>query len=153
MHSFLSSNDYHHYHLPVGGTIKEVRLIQSGNPGGGKLWWDAERKRYAFDPSSLGWQMLETRGCVIVDTGDYGVVALLPVGMVTIGSVNFEEHIKPGAQVKKGDLLGHFAFGGSDFVMIFQDKVNFTLDAPKQEGRHAYQHLLMGERLGHLSLK
>jgi hypothetical protein len=50
-------------------------------------------------------------------------------------------------------MLGHFAFGGSDFIMIFQDKVNFMLDAPMQEGRDSYKHLLMGERLGSLTVK
>jgi phosphatidylserine decarboxylase len=27
MHSFLNVNDYHRYHVPVGGTVKEVRTI------------------------------------------------------------------------------------------------------------------------------
>lgn len=152
-HSFLNVNDYHRYHFPMDGTVREVRIIQGSNPTGGKLWWDEDNKRYAFDPSSLGWQTLETRGCVILDTGDYGLVALLPIGMVAVGSVNFEEHIKPGVQVKKGDMLGNFAFGGSDFIMLFQDKVDFTLEAPKLEGSDSYKHILMGERLGKLNMK
>lgn len=149
-HSFLNTNDYHRYHFPLSGTVKEVRLIQGINPTGGKLWWDAENKRYAFDPSSLGWQTIETRGCVILDAGENGLVALLPIGMVAVGSVNFEENVVPGAEVKKGDMLGNFAFGGSDFIMIFQDSVDFTLDAPKDESGY-YEHMLMGERLGFLT--
>jgi len=152
MHSFLGSNDYHRYHFPLDGTIKEVRLIQGSNPGGGKLWWDAEQKRYGYDPSLLGWQMLETRGCLILDAGEFGLVALLPVGMVTVGSVNFEENINPGTVVKKGDMMGHFAYGGSDFIMIFQNKVNFTMTAPKMEGKESYNHILMGEKLGKLTI-
>jgi len=153
-HSFLNVNDYHRYHFPIGGTVKEARIIQGINPSGGLLWWDAGNNRYAFDPSAkTGWQTVETRGCVILESEEYGLVALLPIGMVTVGSVNFEENVKPGTQVKKGDMLGHFAFGGSDFVMIFQDKVNFTLDAPKQEGSDYYKHILMGERLGYLTKK
>ncbi len=153
-HSFLNVNDYHRYHFPLDGTIKEVRLIQGINPTGGSLSWDADNNRYAFDPSAvLGWQTVETRGCVILETEEHGFVALLPIGMVAVGSVNFEENIKQGVQVKKGDMLGHFAFGGSDFIMIFQDKVIFTLDAPKKEGSDSYKHLLMGERLGNLKLR
>ena len=153
-HSFLNVNDYHRYHFPLGGTVKEVRIIQGINPTGGALSWDAENKRYAFDPSAvLGWQTIETRGCVILDTAKHGFVALLPIGMVAVGSVNFEENVKPGVQVKKGDMLGHFAFGGSDFIMLFQDTVNFTLDAPMQEGSDSYKHLLMGERLGNLKVR
>jgi len=150
-HSFLNVNDYHRYHFPLGGTIKEVRTIQGINPTGGSLRWDTENNRYAFDPSAvLGWQTVETRGCVILETEEHGLVALLPIGMVAVGSVNFEENVKPGVKVKKGDMMGYFAFGGSDFILLFQDKVNFTLDAPKQEGSDSYKHLLMGERLGSL---
>jgi phosphatidylserine decarboxylase len=152
-HSFLNVNDYHRYHFPLGGTIKEARIIQGINPTGGSISWDSENNRYAFDPSDVGWQTVETRGCVILDAGDYGLVALLPIGMAAVGSVNFEDTVKPGVQVKKGDMLGHFAFGGSDFIMILQNKVEFTLDAPKQEGSDSFEHLLVGERLGTMHIK
>lgn len=151
-HSFLNVNDYHRYHFPLGGTIKEARIIQGANPTGGQLWWDKENNRYAFNPSAkTGWQSVETRGCVILETAEYGLVALIPIGMGVVGSVNFEENITLGTIVKKGDLLGHFAFGGSDFIMIFQDGVSFTLDAPMQEDGNSYIHMLMGEQLGVLS--
>ena len=151
-HSFLNVNDYHRYHFPLGGTIKEARIIEGINPTGGKLWWDAENNRYAFNPTAkTGWQSVETRGCVILETPDYGMVALLPIGMAVVGSVNFEENIRPGTTVQKGDMLGHFAFGGSDFVVIFQEGVTFTLDAPLQEDGNSYKHILMGERMGYLS--
>lgn len=48
-------------------------------------------------------------------------------------------------------MLGYFLFGGSDFIMLFQNKVKFILDAPKQADGISYKHLLMGERLGYLS--
>ena len=151
-HSFLNVNDYHRYHFPLGGTIKEARIVQGTNPTGGQLWWDKENNRYAFNPSAkTGWQSVETRGCVILETTEFGLVALMPIGMAVVGSVNFEENVIPGTIVKKGDMLGHFAFGGSDFIMIFQDGVTFTLDSPKEEDSDTYQHILMGEQLGILS--
>ena len=152
-HSFLDVNDYHRYHFPISGTIKEARIIQGTNPTGGVLTWDKDQKRYKFDPSVAGWQMLETRGCVIVQTDEYGLVALLPIGMAAVGSVNFMDNIKAGTKVKKGDMLGYFLFGGSDFIILFQNKVQFTLDAPKAADNNSYKHLLMGERLGHLAKK
>nr|WP_299341349.1 phosphatidylserine decarboxylase [Allomuricauda sp.] len=153
-HSFLNVNDYHRYHFPMSGTIKEIRIIPAGYPTGGELKWDAEQGRYVFNPTAkTGWQCVETRGCAILETENYGLVALLPIGMAAVGSVNFEDNLTVGTEVKKGDMLGHFAFGGSDFIMIFQEGVHFTLDAPKQEGSDAYQHLLMGERLGVLTKK
>jgi len=150
-HSFLNVNDYHRYHFPLSGTVKEVRIIQGINSTGGIISWNADQKRYMFNPSSVGWQMLETRGCVILETDKYGLVALLPIGMAVVGSVNFMNNIKVGTKLNKGDMLGYFLFGGSDFIMLFQDKVKFTLDAPRQADNNSYKHILMGERLGHLT--
>ncbi len=152
-HSFLNVNDYHRYHFPMSGTIKEVRVIEGINPTGGIITWNSTENRYEFNPSSVNWQMLETRGCVILETEDYGLAALLPIGMAAVGSVNFEKNIKVGEQVKKGDMLGYFLFGGSDFIMIFQNKVTFAMDAPKNKKSNSYHHQLMGERLGHLTIK
>lgn len=153
MHSLLKVSDYHRYHFPISGTIKEVRIIQGTNPTGGIITWDKDQKRYRFNPLTVGWQMLETRGCVILETDKYGLVALLPIGMAVVGSVNFEKNIKVGTRFRKGDMLGYFLFGGSDFIMLFQNKVQFTLDAPKQADNTMYKHLLMGEQLGHLNKK
>lgn len=137
----------------MSGTVKEVRIIQGIHPTGGFISWNADQKRYVFNPSSVGWQMFETRGCVILETEEHGLVALLPIGMAVVGSVNFESNIQAGTKVKKGDMLGYFLFGGSDFIMLFQDNVKFTLDAPRQADNNSYQHLLMGERLGYLTKK
>lgn len=149
-HSYLDINDYHRYHFPVSGTIKEVRLIPEQNAAGCILTWDSANKRYVYDASVPGWQSVETRGCVIVETEKYGLVALLPLGMSQVCSVNFEKNIKEGLKVKKGDMLGYFLFGGSDFMMIFQPKAGFKMDAPEQ-ANHSYKKLLMGERYGTLT--
>jgi phosphatidylserine decarboxylase len=56
--------------------------------------------------------------------------------MCQISSVNFEETVVPGAEVRKGDPLGFFLFGGSDIVMIFQKGVSLELLSEK--------HVMMG---------
>lgn len=149
-HLFLDVGDYHHYHFPLGGVVREVAIIPGQEVPGGTVTWDSLNRRYAFDPSSIGWQSLETRGCLILETDDFGLVALLPIGMTPISSVTFEPTLKEGVRVHKGDLMGHFLFGGSDFVMVFQAGYGFTLDAPRNASHQSYSHLLMGERLGHL---
>jgi len=149
-HTFLDVDDYHRYHFPVDGTIKEVRLIPSDDAVGGILTWDSKSRKYVLDANTPGWQTIETRGCVIIETKQYGLVALLPIGMSQVSSVNFENSVKVGNTVKKGDMLGYFLFGGSDFVMLFQGKVDFTLTAP-QESKGSYKHILMGEAFGRLT--
>lgn len=152
-HSFLDVGDYHRYHFPLSGIVKEIRIISGESVSGGYITWDTKNKRYKFDASSVGWQSIETRGCVILETEQYGLVALLPIGMWPVSSVNFEDNIKVDIKVSKGDMLGYFLFGGSDFITIFQDKAQFILDAPKKDGSDSYEHQLMGELLGYLKEK
>ena len=151
-HTFLDVDDYHRYHVPFDGTIKEVRIIPGDDAVGGMITWDAKTRKYVLDTNTPGWQNIETRGCVIIENKTYGLVALLPIGMSQVSSVNFEDTIKAGKTVKKGDMLGYFLFGGSDIVMLFQSKVDFTLTVP-QESNSAYRHVLMGEAYGKLAIK
>lgn len=149
-HTFLNVDDYHRYHFPISGTVKEVRLIQEQDALGGRTIWDEEQKKYLLISDVPGWQSIETRACVIVETEEYGLVAVLPVGMSQISSVNFEDTVKEGAKVQKGDELGYFLFGGSDIVMLFQGSVEFKSQV-EADTNGEYGHLLMGEAYGTLS--
>ncbi len=46
--------------------------------------------------------------------------------MSPVSSVNFDPALKVSVRVHKGDRLGNFLFGGSDFVMVFQAGYSFT---------------------------
>jgi len=115
-HTFLNVNDYHRYHFAVGGTVEEKKIISQNVAL--EVAWSPEQGKYV-PIDSTGWQFSQTRGVVIVDTGKYGLVALIPMGMAQVSSVNFEDNVKVGTTHKKGDMLGNFLFGGSDFVMLF----------------------------------
>lgn len=148
-HTFLDVNDYHRYHFPVGGVIKEVRIIQDQEAVGGIITWDPTIPRYMLNDSIPGWQAIETRGCIIIDTEDFGLAALLPIGMSQVCSINFETNIQVGTHVNKGDMMGYFLFGGSDFIMIFQKEAGFEMEAPTvTKDSRSHQHLLMGEKYG-----
>ncbi|MGN0223778.1 MAG: phosphatidylserine decarboxylase [Muribaculaceae bacterium] len=140
-HAFLNVNDYHRYHFPVGGIIREVRLIPGDEALGGTVTWDANLGEYVVNSSVPGWQSIETRGLIVVETDHHGLVALLPVGMSQVSSVNFEPELVVGRRVRKGDPLGYFLFGGSDFAIVFQAKANIT--AP------AGQHIFTAQQYGH----
>jgi len=139
-HTYLNYDDYHRYHAPVGGTIKAVYVVPHANAVGGIVYWDAKTKLYVLESNSLSWQAHQTRGCVIIDTGKYGLVAVLPVGMGQVSSVNFLDTIKPGVKISKGDELGHFLFGGSDCVMLFEKKANFRLTVAKNKNVSGYSN-------------
>ena len=119
-HSFLGIEDYHRFHLPIGGNIKEVKKITAST-------WINEEKKFKGEIENIddtGFQFSHTRGYVIIDS-PIGLVAIIPVGMGHISSVNFT--LNEGTNLVKGQEIGFFAFGGSDIIMLFQkDKIKFT---------------------------
>ena len=125
-HTFLDINCYHRYHSPVDGVLKELRIVPGVSAGGGYTLWDNESKLYYY-VNDLGFQMVETRACAIIETEKYGLVAMLPVGMSQICSVNWMPSLHIGQQLKRGDEMGFFQFGGSDIVMIFQKGVDVSI--------------------------
>ena len=145
-HTFLNVHDYHRFHFPVSGTIKEARIIAAQDAAGGRTVWDAAAGKYRLFSTEPGWQTIETRGLIIIETADYGLVAVLPVGMSQISSVVFEDTVVTGAEVKKGDPLGRFLFGGSDIVMIFEKAAGFKITVPVAGDVH--EHVLMGQEYG-----
>jgi len=144
-HTFLNVFDYHRYHFAVGGTIKEKKIIQQNVSL--EVAWSPEQGRY-IPIDSIGWQFSQTRGYVIVKTKEYGLVALIPMGMAQVSSVNFEDDVRVGSTHKKGDMLGNFLFGGSDFIMLFQENAGFKIMVQKEEDKKTYKHILMGVKYG-----
>ena len=64
--------------------------------------------------------------------------------MCQVASVNFEEDVVIGKNVKKGDPMGYFLYGGSDIVMIFEKDAGFTLSHEKGK------RLNVGEEYGRI---
>ena len=58
-----------------------------------------------------------------------------------------EPEVVEGARVEKGDMLGYFLFGGSDYVMLFQKEAGFDLTTPRID-RETFEHRLFGEEYG-----
>ncbi|MEM7379664.1 MAG: phosphatidylserine decarboxylase [Bacteroidota bacterium] len=127
---FLLPTNYHHFHAPISGTMVESRqnagdrlfgmpdildMINDGNV--------AYNKDYSvFQDFRHGYYIIKTK--------KYGHIAMIPIGLQTIGSVVFEEEFKdihPDSPVTvyKGDKLGHFAYGGSTVLLLFEkDRLN-----------------------------
>lgn len=144
-HTFLNVFDYHRYHFAVGGTVVEKDTIQK-NVALEVTWSEKQGKYIPID--SEGWQFTQTRGYVIVETDDFGYVALIPMGMAQVSSVNFEDDVYEGSVHAKGDMLGNFLFGGSDFIMLFQEKAGFEIMVQQEEDKRTYKHILMGVKYG-----
>ena len=124
-HIVLDVFDYHRFHMPCDGTVLDCRTIQGIHAGGGVIIWDEEQGRYRYDQLGVtDFQMLETRGVLVLDTPDFGKLAIVPVGVQQVSSVQwtFPNHQSPitNHQLTQGTELGKFLFGGSDVVLFFE---------------------------------
>jgi phosphatidylserine decarboxylase precursor len=134
-HSFLYVDDYHRYHVPVGGIVREIRNIS------GRVYLDVRRNEDgSFDIiDGDTYQFNQERGLIVIDSPEVGLVAVLPIGMAYVSSVNLTPEV--GAELRKGDEFGFFLFGGSDIVMLFQeDAVDFDAEVGTK--------YLQGQRMG-----
>ena len=101
---------------------------------------------------------MHTRGFIIIESA-IGFVAVMPIGMGHISSINFSA--EEGSSLTKGEEFGFFAFGGSDIVMLFEaGKIQFTAKEkthykkqgeqiavafkPEHSSRFFEQHILFG---------
>ena len=120
-HIVLDVNDYHRFHAPCAGQVADCRIIPGIHAGGGVIIWDDAEGRYRYDQlGETGFQSLETRGILVLETSDFGYVALIAVGIQQVSSVVWNERVQVGATLSQGEELGSFLFGGSDIILLFQ---------------------------------
>ncbi len=128
-HMFLNSTDYHRWHTPVQGKVVEARVIQ------GQCYLDVTVDKRLVNGNKVnvlsaldgtGYQFIQTRGLIVIDS-PIGLVACLPMGMAQVSSVVITA--EEGVTLHKGEELGYFQFGGSDWVIVFERASNVQLIA------------------------
>jgi phosphatidylserine decarboxylase len=120
----LMPNTYHHYHAPVGGHVVESRIIEDAYYGYDNFpAWAPINGNVGYYGTDFSQFENFKRGYFIIDTGKYGHVAIIPVGLNTISSIVFNErfaNVTSPAPIKRGEQLGHFAYGGSMVIIVFE---------------------------------
>ncbi|MEX0313067.1 MAG: phosphatidylserine decarboxylase [Allomuricauda sp.] len=122
---FLLPTNYHHYHAPISGV-----MVESTEEVGDRLFGMPDildiinDGNVAYNKDYSVFQNFR-HGYFIFDTKEYGHIAMIPIGLQTIGSVVFEEKFKKVTNTKpidvyKGERLGHFAYGGSTVLLLFE---------------------------------
>ena len=136
--SRLCPVDYHRFHFPVAGIVGETQLF-SGVLGSVSPY--ALRRR-------LAWLWANKRTLTLLQTEQWGQVALLDVGATCVGSIF--QTFRPGTFVQKGDEKGYFAFGGSTVLTLFEPgRITLAEDLLENtaQGRELYAQ--MGSYMGH----
>ena len=126
-HIVLDVFDYHRFHMPCDGTVLECRTIQGIHAGGGEIIWDEAEGRYRYEQCGVtDFQMLETRGVLVLDMPTFGKIAIVPVGVQQVSSVKWTHPVLTNRdaiidnRISQGEELGKFLFGGSDVVLFFE---------------------------------
>jgi len=141
-HAFLNTFDYHRWHAPVRGKVVEARVLQ------GQAYLDVDCRPATVDGKTVnvlhtldgtGYQFVQTRGLIVIES-PIGLVACLPMGMAQVSSVVITAEV--GVTLRKGEELGYFQFGGSDFVMVFERSSNVALHG--RPGVHVQQGTAIG---------
>lgn len=146
VHYFLGPYSYHRFHTPVAGFVRECYPIQ------GLVYLDVHINQNQFnapDQSQGGYEFTQARGVITIDTtnsdyGNVGIVAVIPIGMCQVSSVNMIA--TPNTQCLKGDEFGYFLFGGSDIIVLFQEGVNPEISTNK-DYRHYGREMAKGRIL------
>jgi phosphatidylserine decarboxylase len=133
----LAPADYHRFHFPANGIPSETKKIKG--------------YYYSVSPIALKQNMrifLENkREYSTLKTKEYGDILLCDVGATLTGSII--QTYTENQPVKKGEEKGHFAFGGSTVVVLFE-KGKITIDADLLENtQKGFETTVeMGETIG-----
>lgn len=127
--SFLSGANYHRWHAPIDGIVREARIVN------GLMFSEAESAGVDISAGvkSEGYDAtVNTRGLIFIesDNPQLGMVCVIPIGITEISSVTIK--VKEGSRVKKGEELGYFSYGGSSMAIVFQASAidHFTVPTP-----------------------
>ena len=104
----LAPQDYHRFHIPVDGVMREPRTIAG--------------EYYTVNPmairSALDVYSENVRIVVPIDSPEFGRVMVICIGAMMVGSTVITR--KTGEEVKRAEELGYFKFGGSTLVLLFE---------------------------------
>ena len=92
---------------------------------------------------------VQTRGIFIFETDKIGLVVFMAIGMTEVSSCIINDKLI-GKRVKRGEEIGHFQYGGSSYLMIFereyQNLLNFDFNSSKMTNiRSSIAHLKSSE--------
>ncbi|ETS81454.1 hypothetical protein PFICI_06456 [Pestalotiopsis fici W106-1] len=134
----LAPQDYHRFHIPVDGILREPKLI--------------EGEYYTVNPmairSALDVYGENVRVLCPIDTPNHGRVMVICVGAMMVGSTVITR--KEGEEVRRGEELGYFKFGGSTIVLLFEEgKMVFDDDLVDNSNSALETLISVGMSIGH----
>lgn len=133
----LAPQDYHRFHVPVDGKLGKFVPLD------GKL--------YTVNPIAIRADVdvytENKRTRVTIDSPQFGEVMFIAVGATMVGSIVMTQ--KEGAEVKRGDEMGYFAFGGSTVLVLFRKgAIQFDQDLLVNSSKPIETLIRVGDSIG-----
>ena len=116
--TYLNPYNFHRWWVPVNGKVLFDPLVIPGCFFSKAVLPDYGGATTASTPYLAE---ANAKGLIVFETKDYGNVCCIPLGMSEVSTVAFDKQLKQGAIVKKGQEMGMFHYGGSSFVVIYQN--------------------------------
>lgn len=115
--TYLNPYNFHRWWCPANGTVLFDPIVVPGCYFNKLVIPDFDGATTESLPYLVE---VNARGVMVINTPDYGYVCCIPLGMSEVSTIAFDQTMKAGATVSKGQEMGMFEYGGSSFVMIFQ---------------------------------
>ncbi|KAI5989206.1 Phophatidylserine decarboxylase-domain-containing protein [Pisolithus orientalis] len=129
--AMLGSLDYHRWRSPVNGTVVKTRLISGAtHPNPPPTYYAAclDDDHEDLDVVSRSQDFvsnISTRALIYIQAEEpVGLMCFVGVGLGEVSTCNVV--VNEGQELKKGDELGQFHFGGSTHCLIFRPGVTVT---------------------------
>lgn len=122
--AYLSAETYHRYHSPVEGKLVHADVVDGSLFLVNNFYEKNENKFCGQDQVMKSQQFLpnvQTRGICIFKTKEIGYVGFIAIGMTEVSSCIIYDNLL-NKVVKKGQEIGHFQYGGSSHLLIFEKK-------------------------------
>ncbi|WVQ75864.1 phosphatidylserine decarboxylase [Cryptococcus sp. DSM 104548] len=126
----LAPQDFHRYKTLADGRIGKMTSIDG--------------EYYTVNPQAIRTTLdvygENVRMIVPIDSPQFGLIMTVWVGAMMVGSIL--SSVEEGQEVKRGDELGYFAFGGSTIVCLFEKGAVKWDDDLLQNGRASIETLV-----------
>ena len=109
----LAPQDYHRWHAPVSGTVRGIKDI----PGA----YYTVNPQAINEPGTLDVFCENKRSVMTLERSATGSpVAIVAVGAMLVGSIKYVGGVDTvGTQVRRGQCLGAFYYGGSTVIVVY----------------------------------
>ncbi|GAA5959409.1 hypothetical protein JCM3765_006595 [Sporobolomyces pararoseus] len=137
----LAPGDYHRYHAPVSGVVGPTKHI--------------EGQYYTVNPCAVNENLpvftANKRDVTLLSMPQEANVpldlAFVQIGAMLVGSI--VQTVQAGQQIKRGDEVGYFAYGGSTIVLLVpRDEVKWDEDLVKNSMNKLETSVKAGEQIG-----